>query len=42
MFTKLYVESREVPLTDYDRYFPPEEYQDEPDPSTFALRAKGQ
>ena len=41
-FTKLYFESREVPVEDYDKYFPSDEYQDEPDPSAFALRAKGQ
>ena len=36
--TELYVESRRVPLEDYDKYFPPEEYEEEPDPSGFATR----
>lgn len=40
--TELYVESRQVPLEDYIRYFPPDEYLNEPDSSAFALRAKGQ
>lgn len=40
-FTKVYVESREVPAEEYSKYFPASERDDEPDPSAYALRAKG-
>jgi len=39
--TELYVESRRVSVEDYHKYFPRDDYEEEPEPSAFALRAKG-
>jgi antitoxin component YwqK of YwqJK toxin-antitoxin module len=37
-FTRLYVQGKEVPVEDYEKYFPRDEFEEQPDVSGFARR----